>query len=74
MSHGKIVCGRCKTVIMQCRCMEGHANISERPGPCEVCRRGQVSTDGETWAYIDEMINGRSPSDWPYFRLEPVST
>lgn len=36
-SHGKTVCS-CGAVIMQCRCMEGHHNVTTLQNACAKCR------------------------------------
>lgn len=35
MSHGKTICEKCSKVIVQCRCMESHNNITY--STCEEC-------------------------------------
>lgn len=35
-AHETIVCGKCGTIVMQCRCMEGGQKVREIPGPCGV--------------------------------------
>jgi hypothetical protein len=34
VSHGKVVCA-CGVLIMQCRCIQGHAEVTVAPGPCQ---------------------------------------
>lgn len=37
MAHGVIKCD-CGAVIMQCRCIEGHRNVTVVPGGCAACK------------------------------------
>ncbi len=37
MSHGKTICKLCDKVVRQCKCMEGHKNVTEVV--CDSCQK-----------------------------------
>lgn len=43
VSHGKIV-GSCGHLVMQCRCIEGHANVTRLSTPCHDCAAAPAAT------------------------------
>ena len=38
MGHGIIKCD-CGAVILQCRCLEGHRNVTVKPKGCAACQQ-----------------------------------
>ena len=60
MSHGRVVC-RCGALLAQCRCMEGHANVTVAPGPCRCAKPVEPAQtrDDETVLSSDLSLLGR---------------
>ncbi len=40
-THGKVVCRKCAAVVAQCRCIEGHKNVTY-VDTCSKCNNGKV--------------------------------
>jgi hypothetical protein len=47
MGHGRVICRQCGTTISQCRCIEGHKNITYIDR-CDTCLGKKQIDDAPT--------------------------
>lgn len=59
MAHGKVVCKTCSVIISQCKCIEGHKNVSY--GVCANCADAHPSVDSDKIKKVHQDI-GESKS------------
>ena len=59
MSHGKVICKKCKRTISQCRCIEGCKNITY-----DICTECKLENGDKDWDTPCEVC-GQKPTVHP---------